>query len=56
MDIKNYKKYISLIESEMVPALGCTDPIGIAFCASSAAGPLNGEILSVDAFFSKNLN
>ena len=55
MDIKNYKKYISLIESEMVPALGCTDPIGIAFCASSAAGPLNGEILSVDAFFSKNL-
>lgn len=55
MDIQSYENYISLIKSEMVPALGCTDPIGIAFCAASAAGPVSGDILKVDAVFSKNL-
>ena len=51
----SYKDFRAILEKEMVPALGCTDPIGIAFCAAYARKYCRGEVRCVDAFFSKNL-
>lgn len=31
-----YKKYIELLRSEMIPALGCTEPIAVAYVAAKA--------------------
>ena len=33
---KMYKQYIELLESELVPALGCTEPIAIAYASAKA--------------------
>lgn len=37
MDREKYEAYISLIKNELVPALGCTEPIAIAYAAAKAA-------------------
>ena len=47
--------FYRILKHEMVPALGCTDPIGIAFCAAAARKHARGEIRKIDAFFSGNL-
>ncbi|MDF3003757.1 MAG: hypothetical protein K0S22_229 [Oscillospiraceae bacterium] len=43
MDNKIYNSYIKILEHELVPALGCTEPIAIAFCAAKAAEVLGCE-------------
>lgn len=43
MDNKVYNSYIKILEHELVPALGCTEPIAIAFCAAKAAEVLGRE-------------
>lgn len=43
MDNKVYNAYIQILERELVPALGCTEPIAIAFCAAKAAEVLGCE-------------
>lgn len=40
---KTYKTYIGILEQELVPAMGCTEPIAIAYCAAKARGVL-GEL------------
>ncbi len=35
-----YKAYISILERELVPAMGCTEPIAIAFAAAKARSVL----------------
>lgn len=40
MDKKLYDSYISILKHEMVPALGCTEPIAIAFTAARARDEL----------------
>ena len=52
---EKYDSLATLFDREMVPALGCTDPIGIAFCSATAAQHVAGEILRVDAMYSMNL-
>ena len=37
----NQQKYLDAIHSELVPAMGCTEPIAIAYCASVARKTLN---------------
>ncbi|NCC65185.1 MAG: serine dehydratase subunit alpha family protein, partial [Spirochaetia bacterium] len=37
-----YDAYVALLKSELIPALGCTEPIAIAFAAAKAV-----EILGV---------
>ncbi|MFA6785445.1 MAG: L-serine ammonia-lyase, iron-sulfur-dependent, subunit alpha [Sphaerochaeta sp.] len=34
MDSSTYAHYVAILKQELVPALGCTEPIAIAFCAS----------------------
>ena len=29
-----YTAYIKILEEELVPAMGCTEPIAIAYCAA----------------------
>lgn len=42
MENKIYENYIKILENELVPALGCTEPIAIAF-ASAKAHEILGE-------------
>ena len=36
MNRKIYNEYVTILESELVPALGCTEPIAIAYAAAKA--------------------
>lgn len=36
MDQKLYNSYIKILKNELVPALGCTEPIAIAYAAAKA--------------------
>lgn len=36
MDQKLWKNYLAILNYELVPALGCTEPIAIAYCAAKA--------------------
>ena len=49
------KKFLHLMESGMAPALGCTDPVGIALCAAAARKNMPGDILKVEAVFLPSL-
>lgn len=55
MNREMQKKILHLMESGMAPALGCTDPVGIALCAAAARKAIPGEILKVEAVFSPSL-
>jgi L-cysteine desulfidase len=36
MDIKKYSQYLAILEEELIPALGCTEPIAIAYASAKA--------------------
>ncbi len=33
---KTYETYVEILKKELVPAMGCTEPIAVAFCAAKA--------------------
>ena len=35
-----YKSYVEILQRELVPAMGCTEPIAIAYCAAKARAVL----------------
>ena len=35
-DHPNYSAYIQILQEELVPAMGCTEPIALAYCAAKA--------------------
>lgn len=35
-----YQSYVGILERELVPAMGCTEPIAIAYCAATARAAL----------------
>jgi len=41
MDKKIYDAYAAILKTELVPALGCTEPIAIAFAAAKARDAFN---------------
>lgn len=55
MDEKNYRQYLRILESELVPAMGCTEPIAIALTAAKARVHLNEDVTSVDICVSGNI-
>ncbi len=59
MDAKLYSAYIRILEQELVPAMGCTEPIAVAYAAAMAAGelPARPEIvhISVSSNIIKNV-
>lgn len=40
MDKRIYENYVRILESELVPALGCTEPIALAYAAAKAVKTL----------------
>lgn len=50
-----YQAISKILTEQLVPALGCTDPAGIAFCAAVAAEYAEGNIEKIHGAFSGNL-
>lgn len=36
MDCKEYHAFIDILKEELLPAMGCTEPIAVAYCAATA--------------------
>ena len=36
MDAKQYENYLTILKGELIPAMGCTEPIALAYCAAKA--------------------
>lgn len=47
--------FLKILEQEVVPALGCTEPVAIALAAARAAEELGGPVESVEVAVSGNL-
>ena len=52
---KTYKTYIKILEKELVPAMGCTEPIALAYCAATARKALGAEPVKIDIKVSGNI-
>ncbi|MBQ9765743.1 MAG: serine dehydratase subunit alpha family protein [Lachnospiraceae bacterium] len=50
-----YNKYIDILKEELIPAMGCTEPIAIAYCASIARKHLSKMPTKVSVFASGNI-
>lgn len=48
-------QYISILQEELVPATGCTEPIAIAYCAAKLRELLVGEPQKIRAVLSGNI-
>ena len=46
MDRSLYDRFTQILKDEMVPALGCTEPIAIAYASAVCSSLLNDEIVS----------
>ncbi|MGF1724676.1 serine dehydratase subunit alpha family protein [Photobacterium nomapromontoriensis] len=47
--------FIETVKREVVPALGCTEPVSVALAAAIATRELKGKPVRIDAFVSPNL-
>lgn len=36
MDLEKYRSYVEILREELIPAMGCTEPIALAYCAAKA--------------------
>lgn len=52
---QRYYNYIKVLKSELVPAMGCTEPISLAYCASKASELFIGECKKVNIYVSCNI-
>lgn len=57
MDSSNikYQNYIKLLESELVVAMGCTEPISLAYASAVAKDVLGTLPIKIDAYVSSNI-
>lgn len=49
------KQIIALIRREVIPAIGCTEPIAVALCVAKATEILNSVPESIEVFLSANI-
>ncbi len=50
-----YKTYLEILKEELLCAMGCTEPIAIAYGASIARDTLDGDVKAVKVFVSNNI-
>ncbi|MGF1759157.1 L-serine ammonia-lyase, iron-sulfur-dependent, subunit alpha [Photobacterium sagamiensis] len=50
-----WNSFINVVKREVVPALGCTEPVSVALAAAIARGKLNGKPEKITALVSPNL-
>jgi L-cysteine desulfidase len=50
-----YRKYIRILNEELIPAMGCTEPIAIAYAAAKAKAVLGEEPVSASLALSGNI-
>ena len=43
---EKYGQYVSILQEELVPAMGCTEPISIAYAAAKARATLGEKPIS----------
>ena len=55
MDSKVYSAYVDILKAELVPAMGCTEPIAIALSAAYARRELGAMPEKIDVFVSGNI-
>ena len=55
MNQELYKKYVEILKSELVPALGCTEPIALAYAAAVARKELGQFPEKVEVLCSGNI-
>ena len=55
MDRKTYDAYIKILEEELVPAMGCTEPVAIAYAGALARRALGTEPSEVTVAVSGNI-
>ena len=53
-DLK-YNTYVEILKEELVPAMGCTEPIAIAFCASNVREALGHIPSRIEVYASGNI-
>jgi L-cysteine desulfidase len=53
--MKNYNQFVEILNSELKPAMGCTEPIAIAYCASIVKEVLGGLPNDVKIYVSGNI-
>ncbi len=52
---KTYRTYVGILEQELVPAMGCTEPIAIAYCAAKARSILGALPERIEIWASGNI-
>ena len=55
MNNEMYSSFVYILKSELVPALGCTEPIAIAFAAAKAKEVLGTAPTHLDVYCSGNI-
>jgi len=55
MEKKVYQNYLNILKQEMVPALGCTEPIAIAYAAAKATAVLGDMPEAIEVKCSGNI-
>ncbi len=50
-----YQSYINILKEELVPAMGCTEPIAVAYCAALARKTLGCKPTHVEVLASGNI-
>lgn len=50
-----YTTYVQILKEELVPAMGCTEPIALAYCASKCFDTLDDEVKHIDIYVSGNI-
>ena len=55
MDRRVYKEYVRILEEELVPAMGCTEPIAVAYAAALARSALGCIPESAQVMASANI-
>lgn len=55
MEKSIYSTYVQILKEELVPAMGCTEPIALAYCASCCYKVLDDEVESVHIGVSGNI-